>query len=395
MTTPVGFVGLGNMGLPIAQHVLKAGYALHVFNRTAAKAEGLLAQGATWAPSPQVLAARTGLVLSIVADDDALQAVALGEHGILAGLPREGIHIDMSTVFPDTSQSLAQVYQERGAHFIASPVSGRPEQAAAAQLVIYQAGPAAILERCRPLFTALGQHIIRAGEEPHLANVLKLVTNFMAVAVTETLSEAFTWAEKTGLKSEPVLEMLQVNFPSWVYQLFARRITQFDFYSPRRERAALAQRRGPHAETGRASRHAAAAGRCRLPPPAGGTGPRTGRPRCGGVGDGRARVGGPRTGDALTQRHQGHQSGGRVRRGALIAGGVLGAVAKSVPNKSESRLTFGILRPFVVSHKTPRFFKTRWCQKPSLILLANLLQSSKSAFSWGSSPSFFAFQEGM
>ena len=91
MTTPVGFVGLGNMGLPMAQNVLKAGYALHVFNRTAAKAEGLLAQGATWAPSPQVLAARTGLVLSIVADDDALQAIALGEHGILAGLPREGI----------------------------------------------------------------------------------------------------------------------------------------------------------------------------------------------------------------------------------------------------------------------------------------------------------------
>jgi len=232
MTTPVGFVGLGNMGLPIAQNVLKAGYALHVFNRTAAKAEGLLAQGATWAPSPQVLAARTGLVLSIVTDDDALQAVALGEHGILAGLPREGIHVDMSTVFPDTSKHLAQVYRERGAHFIASPVSGRPEQAAVGQLVIYQAGPVAILERCRPLFTALGQSVIRAGEEPHLTNVLKLVTNFMAVAVTETLSEAFTWAEKTGLTSEPVLEMLQVNFPSWVYQLFARRITQSDFYSP-------------------------------------------------------------------------------------------------------------------------------------------------------------------
>jgi 3-hydroxyisobutyrate dehydrogenase-like beta-hydroxyacid dehydrogenase len=232
MTTPVGFVGLGNMGLPMAQNLLKAGYALHVFNRTAAKAEGLLAQGATWAPSPQVLAARTGLVLSIVTDDDALQTVALGEHGILAGLPREGIHVDMSTVFPDTSKHLAQLYRERGAHFVASPVSGRPEQAAAAQLVIYQAGPAEVLERCRPLFAALGQRVIMAGEEPHLANVLKLVTNFMAIAVTETLSEAFTWAEKTGLQSAPVLEMLQEVFPSWVYQLFARRITQSDFYSP-------------------------------------------------------------------------------------------------------------------------------------------------------------------
>jgi 3-hydroxyisobutyrate dehydrogenase-like beta-hydroxyacid dehydrogenase len=220
------------MGMPIAQNVLKAGYALHVFNRTAAKAEALLAQGATWAPSPQVLAAQTGLVLSIVTDDDALQAVALGEHGILAGLPREGIHIDMSTVFPDTSQSLARVYRERGAHFIAAPVSGRPEHAAAAQLVIYLAGPAEVLVRCRPLLAALGQRIIAVGDEPHLANVLKLVTNFMAIAVTETLSEAFTLAEKAGLKSAPVLEMLQVLFPSLVFEVFAKRIAASDFYSP-------------------------------------------------------------------------------------------------------------------------------------------------------------------
>jgi 3-hydroxyisobutyrate dehydrogenase-like beta-hydroxyacid dehydrogenase len=140
----------------MAQNVLKAGYALHVFNRTAAKAEALLTQGATWATSPQALAARTGLVLSIVADDDALHTVALGEHGILVGLPTQGIHIDMSTVFPDTSKHLAQRYRERGAHFIAAPVSGRPEHAAAAKLVIYQAGPAEALEQCRPLLAALG-----------------------------------------------------------------------------------------------------------------------------------------------------------------------------------------------------------------------------------------------
>jgi 3-hydroxyisobutyrate dehydrogenase-like beta-hydroxyacid dehydrogenase len=232
MTTSVGFVGLGNMGLPMAQNLLKAGYALHVFNRTAAKAESLLTQGATWAPSPQALAARTGLVLSIVADDDALHAVTLGEHGILAGLPHDGIHVDMSTVFPDTSKHLAQLYRERGAHFIAAPVSGRPEHAAAAKLLIYLAGPAGVRERCRPLLAALGQGVIVVGDEPHLANVLKLVTNFMVVAVNETLSEAFTLAEKAGLKSEPVLEMLQVLFPSLVFEVFAKRIATADFYSP-------------------------------------------------------------------------------------------------------------------------------------------------------------------
>jgi 3-hydroxyisobutyrate dehydrogenase-like beta-hydroxyacid dehydrogenase len=232
MTTPVGFVGLGNMGLPMAQNVLKAGYALHIFNRTAAKAEGLLAQGATWAPSPQVLAARTGLVLSMVTDDDALHAVALGEHGILAGLPPQGVHIDMSTVFPDTSQRLADIYRERGAYFIAAPVSGRPEHAAAAQLLIYAAGPAVVLAQCRPLLHTLGQGVIVVGEAPHLANVLKLVTNLIVFALDETLSEVFTLADKAGLKSEPVLEMIRVLFPSSIIQLYARRIATSDFYSP-------------------------------------------------------------------------------------------------------------------------------------------------------------------
>jgi 3-hydroxyisobutyrate dehydrogenase-like beta-hydroxyacid dehydrogenase len=220
------------MGLPIAQNVLKAGYALHVFNRTAAKAEGILAQGATWAPSPQVLAARTGLVLSMVTDDDALHAVALGEHGILAGLPPEGVHIDLSTVFPDTAQRLAHVYRERGVHFIAAPVSGRPEHAAAAQLLIYAAGPAAVLAQCQPLLQSLGQGVIVVGEEPHLANVLKLVTNLIVFALAETLSEVFTLADKAGLQHEPVLEMIRVLFPSPIIQLYARRIATADFYSP-------------------------------------------------------------------------------------------------------------------------------------------------------------------
>jgi 3-hydroxyisobutyrate dehydrogenase-like beta-hydroxyacid dehydrogenase len=156
----------------------------------------------------------------------------LGEHGILAGLPREGIHIDMSTVFPDTSQRLAQVYRERGAHCIAAPVSGRPEHAAAAQRVISLAGPAEVLARCRPLLAALGQRIIAVGDAPHLANVLKLVTNCIAIAVTETLSEAFTLADKAGLQSAPVLEMLQVLFPSLVCEVFAKRIAASDFDSP-------------------------------------------------------------------------------------------------------------------------------------------------------------------
>ncbi len=230
--TPVGFVGLGNMGLPMAHNLLKAGYALHVFNRTAARAEELLARGATWAPSPQALAERTGIVLSMVADDEALQAVSLGEQGILSGLPTDGVHVDMSTVFPDTSKHLARVYRERGVHFVAAPVSGRPEHAAAAKLLIYLASPAEVIERCRPLFNAMGQRVLVVGEEPHQANVLKLVANFIVFSLNETLSEAFTFAEKADLKNESVLDMIEVLFPSPIIQLYARRIAEFDFSSP-------------------------------------------------------------------------------------------------------------------------------------------------------------------
>ena len=109
MTTAIGFVGLGNMGLPMAHNLLKAGYPLHVFNRTAARAEGLLAQGATWAPSPQAVAQRVGIVISMLADDEALQALSLGTEGILAGLAKGGVHVDMSTVSPDTSKRLARL----------------------------------------------------------------------------------------------------------------------------------------------------------------------------------------------------------------------------------------------------------------------------------------------
>ena len=229
MTTAIGFVGLGNMGLPMAHNLLKAGYPLHVFNRTAARAEGLLAQGATWAPSPRTVAQRVGLVISMLADDEALESVALGEQGILAGLAKGGIHVDMSTVSPDTSKRLAQRYREQGVHFIAAPVFGRPEAAAAAKLWICPAGPAEVIERCRPLFDAMGQGAIVVGTEPHLANALKLVGNFFVVSAIETLSEAFTLAEKAGLKRETILDVIKALLPVPLFQGYGTRIARNEF----------------------------------------------------------------------------------------------------------------------------------------------------------------------
>ena len=162
----------------------------------------------------------------------ALRQVALAEDGILAGLAPDSVHVDMSTVSPDLSKELAQRYQERGVHYLASPVFGRPEAAAAAKLWICPAGPAEIIERCRPLFNVMGQGVIVVGAEPHLANVLKLVGNFFVVSAIETLSEAFTLAEKSGLDVERVLDLVKALLPVPLFQGYGTRMAHNEFIPP-------------------------------------------------------------------------------------------------------------------------------------------------------------------
>ena len=229
MTSSIGFIGLGRMGLPMAQHLLDADFPLAVFNRTASRADALRQNGAQWADSPRELAAQSDIVISIIAADAALRAIALGEDGILAGLKPDGVHVDMSTVSPDVTRELAPLYLDRGTHFVASPVFGRPEAAAAAKLWICPAGPAAAIDRCRPALEAMGQGVIVVGEEPHLANVLKLVGNFFVIAGIETISEALTLAEKGGLQNETVLELIRALLPVPLFQGYGSRIARQEF----------------------------------------------------------------------------------------------------------------------------------------------------------------------
>lgn len=232
MTSHVGFIGLGNMGVPMAQNLLKAGYALHVFNRTKARADTLLPQGAMWESSPRTVAEKATVVVSILADDHALHEVALGDQGILTGLAPDSVHVDMSTISPDLSKELAQRYQARGVHYIAAPVFGRPDAAAAAKLWICPAGATDIIERCRPLFNAMGQGVIVVGNEPHLANVLKLVGNFFVISAIETLSEAFTLAEKSGLEVDRVLDVVKALLPVPLFQGYGTRMARSEFLPP-------------------------------------------------------------------------------------------------------------------------------------------------------------------
>ncbi|GEN91612.1 NAD(P)-dependent oxidoreductase [Tetragenococcus koreensis] len=137
----VGVIGLGNMGYPIAENILQAGHELVVYNRTASKADPLVAEGATQAMSPSEVAFRTDVVFTVLAGDQATEQVVFGEDGILNGLSKEGIHVAISTISVDCAKRLNEAHTEQGKHFISTTVLGRPDVAQSGNLHLIVAGP--------------------------------------------------------------------------------------------------------------------------------------------------------------------------------------------------------------------------------------------------------------
>jgi 3-hydroxyisobutyrate dehydrogenase-like beta-hydroxyacid dehydrogenase len=208
MGIEVGFIGLGNMGLPMAEALIDAGMSLTVYNRTARKAEPLVARGARLAAGAADAAKPGAIAVTMVADDAALESVTLGETGVAARLGKGGVHLSMSTVSPALSRRLAEHHARYGGTYLAAPVFGRPDRARARKLWIVISGPAAAKERVRPLLEAMGQQTFDMGEEPGAANVMKLVNNFLIMSAIEALSEALVMAEKGGLEGPMVARVL-------------------------------------------------------------------------------------------------------------------------------------------------------------------------------------------
>jgi len=231
MKETVGFIGLGSMGLAMATNLLKAGHRLRVYNRTAEKAQPLLEQGVVLARSPAEAAEPGGIVVTMVSDDGALEAVTLGADGLLSRLGN-GVHLSMSTVAPRTSRHLASLHQERGARYIASPVFGKPEVAAEAKLWIVTSGDATARARVRPLQEAMGQRVFEFGEEPSAANVIKLAGNFLLGAAIEAMAEAFTLAQKHGVPRRQTYEFFtQTLFDCFVYRGYGELVAS-EHYQP-------------------------------------------------------------------------------------------------------------------------------------------------------------------
>jgi 3-hydroxyisobutyrate dehydrogenase-like beta-hydroxyacid dehydrogenase len=225
----LGFIGLGSMGLGMARNLLKAGHEITVYNRTWAKAEALAAEGAKVADSP-VAACGGEAIFTMLADDAALEAVVFGDKGILTAGATGLIHVSMSTISPALSRRLAIAHAERGQGYLAAPVFGRPEAAAAAKLIVVAAGKPESVERCRPALEAIGQKVFDAGADPEKANLIKVSGNFMIAAMLETLGEVFAVLRKSGVDPKLFLEIVNGNlFRSPVYELYGKAIAEGRF----------------------------------------------------------------------------------------------------------------------------------------------------------------------
>ncbi len=227
MSETIGFIGLGQLGLPVATNLLNAGYALRVHNRTASKAESLVAQGAQLVRRPVDAVMAGGIVVTLVWDDAAVESIVMSD-GFLEQLGPGGIHVAMSTVLPETSKKLAAMHTQHGSAYIDAPIFGRPEAAIAQGLWIPFAGPQQAKERVRPLLQAMGgKGIFDFGEEVGAANIVKLVGNFLIGSAGYSMREALLMAEKNGVDPKAVVDMLtQTLFPAPIYQNYGKRIAE-------------------------------------------------------------------------------------------------------------------------------------------------------------------------
>jgi len=224
----VGFIGLGRMGAGMAGNLIKAGHEVTVYNRTPEKAHVLVAAGAKVATSVSA-ACRGDAVMTMLANDEAVESLVLGREGVLASLRQGALHVSSSTISVALSQRLSQQHAIHGQRYIAAPVFGRPDVAAAAQLVVVAGGEKPAVEAARPLLEAIARKIFVVGDAPQAANLVKLSGNFLNASVIESLGEAFALISKGGIDRQRYLEILASLFNVPAYNIYGALIASGRF----------------------------------------------------------------------------------------------------------------------------------------------------------------------
>jgi 3-hydroxyisobutyrate dehydrogenase-like beta-hydroxyacid dehydrogenase len=220
----VGFIGLGRMGVGMAVNLLKAGHYLTVYNRTPAKAEALVTKGAKAAGSIAD-ACRGDAVITMLANDEAVENVVLGRDGVITNLRLGALHVSSSTISVSLSQRLSEEHAKKGQQFVSAPVFGRPEVAAAGQLFVVAAGAPTAVDVAAPLLDVIGQRTFVVSDTPKAANLVKLSGNFLGAAVIESLGEALTLIAKEGIDERRYLEILTSTlFDAPIYKTYGELI---------------------------------------------------------------------------------------------------------------------------------------------------------------------------
>lgn len=220
----IGFIGLGNMGHAIVENMLKAGHRVRVWNRTRERAEPLAALGAHIVDEPAQAFAGDA-VFSMLADDAAMTQVI--DAALLEGAVRGLVHVNMATVSVALAEAMAREHAAWGIHYVAAPVMGRPDVAAAGKLTIMAAGPAEAVDRVQPIFDVIGQKTCRIGSLPQHANVIKLAANFALASAIETLGEAASLLAGYGVAMTDYLDVITSSvFPGPVYAGYGKLIAE-------------------------------------------------------------------------------------------------------------------------------------------------------------------------
>lgn len=230
MSTPaVGFIGLGNMGSAMATRLLEAGFDVTVYNRSPGKADALAARGATVAAT--VAQACAGdVVITMLANDDAVDAVVTGEGGVLATLREGATHISSSTISAALSKRLTAAHAAVGRQYMTATVLGRPEAVAAGKLFVLAAGPAQVVDPLMPVLDALGQSTFRVSDVAAVGNVVKLSANFLLANVIESLGEAVALVSKAGVDRRDYIDILTSTlFSAPAYETYGGLIAREEF----------------------------------------------------------------------------------------------------------------------------------------------------------------------
>jgi len=203
----IGWIGLGKMGMPMSQNLVKAGYGLIGYDVDKACTKRMKEFGVAYADSAQGAAEQCDVIFSMIPDDRALEDVYLGSRGVLQGARQGTVLIDMSTVSPEVSSRVGEQVDKFGLAYLRAPVSGSTDAAKAASLTILVSGPREAYERCKPLFECMGQKIFHVGGKDE-ARYLKLLINMMVGITSAMTAEALAFGKKGGLEWEQMIDMI-------------------------------------------------------------------------------------------------------------------------------------------------------------------------------------------